>query len=530
MVFVGMEFKFEGGLSKSKIFLICCAAFIAGVAVASFLPLGIIQRDLLWFAGVVGGASVLVLFWENKIIRMAALAGLFLFLGIWRYSVGLPENAPDKIWHYNGQTVTVVATVSSEPDVRRNNVKYTVEARRGASPQLPPAVSGKILVTANLYPRYGYGDELEISCELLRPEPFNDFQYDKYLARYDIYSVCRYPLLRPVCVSAEQGFGERESFFDCETKNSGNWLYKNIFKVKNKIREIIDYGLTEPESGLARAIILGDKRAVPDDLREKFSNAGVSHIMAISGMHISILAEIVMFMLLGAGLWRKHAFYFAAIFLAIYIMLIGLPASAMRAGLMGFLVLWALNLGRLNKLTNSLVFAAAILLLANPKLLRDDIGFQLSFLAVAGIVYGYSALKATFREPPKIFENISMALRDIFIITISAQIFTLPIIALNFSKVSIIAPIANLLIIWILPFLMAAILSALLPGLLFPSVSFLFFLPAKLLLKYIILAVEILTKTPYAYFDINYLWRGWVVLYYGVVGWMIWAMKKRQDS
>ncbi len=493
-------------LSKSKIFLICCLIFIFGIAVASFLPLGIIQSDLLWFAGIVGSAAVLILFWKNKIIRIAALAGLFLFLGIWRYSVGLPENTPDKIWHYNGQTVTVIGTVSNEPDVRRNNVKYTVETRRGAS--LQREYRGKVLITANLYPRYNYGDELEIFCELLRPEPFSGFSYDRYLARYDIYSTCYYPEIKLL------------------SDGGGNWLYRGIFKIKNKLRGIIDYGLSEPESSLARAIILGDKKGIPDDLRDKFSKTGISHIMAISGMHISILAGLFMIMLLGAGLWRKHAFYFAAVFLVIYIMLIGLPASAMRAGLMGFLVLWALNLGRFNKLANSLVLAAAILLFINPKLLRDDIGFQLSFLAVLGIFSIYSALKARLPEPPNALGNFGAVVRDIFIVTVAAQALTLPIIALNFSQVSVIAPITNLLVIWILPFLMVAVLAALILSLMVPGASFLFFLPAKLLLKYIIITVEFLAKAPYAYLEIDYLWWGWVVLYYGAIGCIIWIARK----
>ncbi len=512
-------------LSKSKIFLICCLVFIFGIAVASFLPLGLIQSDLSWFAGIAAGAAVLILFWKNKIIRIAALAGLFLFLGIWRYSVGLPKNTPDKIWHYNGQVVTVIGTVSNEPDVRRKNVKYTVETQDFASLQhgyrdntvetrsnASLRVNGKILITANLYPRYSYGDELKISCELKKPEPFNGFSYDRYLARYDVYSICYYPKIELL------------------NSGKGNWLYENIFKIKNKFRGIIDYGLSEPESSLARAIILGDKKGIPDDLRDKFSKTGISHIMAISGMHISILAGLFMIILLGAGLWRKHAFYFSAVFLFIYIMLIGLPASAMRAGLMGFLVLWALNLGRLNKLVNSLVLAAAILLFINPKLLRGDIGFQLSFLAVLGISLVYPALKKRLPELPRQLGSFGEIIRDMFIITIAAQIFTLPIIALNFSQISVIAPVTNLLVIWILPFLMMAVLAALFLSSIFPGISFLFFLPSKLLLKYIIITVEFLDKIPYAYLKIDYLWWGWIILYYGIIGWVAWVIKKTNNS
>ncbi len=442
------------------------------------------------------------------------LFGLFLFLGLWRYAIGLPTNTPDKIWHYNGQTVTVIGVVSNESDIRQKNQKLEIETYSVGTQDFASLqnVSGKILVTTNLYPRYNYGDELEIICKLQAPEKFSGFAYDRYLARYDVYSVCYYPKII-YCRDALQ----------CVSTINGDWFYKKIFNYKNKLRGVMDYGLSEPEASLARAIILGDKKGIPDDLREKFSQAGISHIVAISGMHISILAVLIMSLLLGIGLPRKKAFWLASLFLLFYITLIGLPASAMRAGLMGFLVLWAMNLGRLNKLTNSLVLAAVVLLLINPKLLRDDIGFQLSFLAVLGIAYCYPILNGWF---DKIKAPKMKGMRDIFNITIAAQIFTLPIIALNFSQISVISPISNLLVLWTLPILMIVSLVALALSLVFPNFAFMFFLPAWLLLKYIIIVVEWLTKLPYAYVEIDYLWWGWLVVYYGVVSWVVFRVRR----
>ena len=344
-------------LSRSKVFLICCLAIIVGVAVASFLPVEWIQNDLLWFAGMAGCGVILFLFWTNQKIRLAALIGLFLFLGIWRYAIGLPINSSDKIWHYNNREIVVAGIIVNNPDLRKTNQKLEISVKviHGLPLQ---NVSGKILVTTNLYPRYNYGDELELKCELKAPEEFNGFAYDRYLARYNIYSVCYYPKIKIL------------------NNGGGNFLYKNIFKIKNRFQQAINYGLSEPEASLAQAIILGNKKGISENLREKFSQAGISHIMAISGMHISILAALVMSILLGIGFSRKRSFLISCLFLLFYIILIGLPVSAIRAGLMGFLVLLAMNLGRLNKIINSLLFVAVALLLINPQLLRDDIGFQ----------------------------------------------------------------------------------------------------------------------------------------------------------
>lgn len=446
-------------------------------------------------------AVILSLVFKNKKIRFPALLGLFLFLGIWRYSFGLPINTPDKIWFYNGQPTEITGVVCNEPDVRDNNAKYEIcvghlTLNPSPSQERGDKVDGKILVTTNLYPHYNYGDELKIKCDLQAPGKFNDFSYDRYLARYNIYSVCYYPEIKLV--------GE----------NKGSRFYSLTFKLKNKLREIMQTGVSEPEAGLAGAITLGYKKGISDFWQDKFSKSGISHIIAISGLHISILAALVMGFALGIGLPRRKAFWFGSLFLLTYIFLIGLPASAMRAGLMGFLVLWAMNLGRLNKLTNSLVLVAATLLLINPKLLRDDIGFQLSFLAVLGIAYVFPIFKKWTGER----NGALRIILDITGITLSAQVFTLPIIALNFNQVSLIAPVSNLLILWVLPFSLSAILAGLVLSLIMPGSSWLFFLPAFLVLKYIMAVADWLTSLPLAYLEIDYLWWGWVGVYYlGVI-------------
>jgi len=511
-------------VKKSKIFLICCISFIIGIVVASFVQIKFIENDLLWFVEIVVLIVLTILFWSNKKIRLIALIGLFLFLAIWRYSISLPQNIPNKIWYYNNQVLEITGAIGNEPDIRAQNQKLELNVEEIAiskefkQNRIP--VTGKILITAKLYPVYNYGDKLKIVCELLLPTMFNGFAYDRYLARYDIFSVCYYPKIE---------------YLD---SGNGNKIYSYIFNFKNKLRAYIDYGLIEPEASLARAIILGDKKSIPQDLRDKFSQAGISHIVAISGMHISILSAIVMGMLLGAGLARKYAFYIATIFLLTYIALIGLPASAMRAGIMGFLVLWALKLGRLNKITNSLVLSAVILLLINPKLLRDDIGFQLSFLAVLGIISFYPIFEKFSNKLLEILPKNKLYLKflnpifSIFNITTAAQIFLLPIIALNFSQVSIIAPISNLLILWVLPILMFAIIIAIILSALFPYFSLLFFAPAFFLLKYIIITTELLVEVPYSYAKVYYIWFGWIIIYYIVVilSWVLYRKYEKQKA
>jgi len=485
--------------SKAKIFLFCCIGFIVGIAIGSFMPSEFRRFNILWFGLGIFFLVIIFLFGRNKKVMAGSFIAFFLFFGLWRFGLSLPENLPDKIWHYNGQTVVVEGFLDNEPDIRAKNQKLEFNAKVIFPPgedkkEMPPqAVFGKVLLTADSYPEYEYGEKLRVICDLQAPEEFNGFSYDRYLARFNIYSVCYYPKIIKL-----EG-------------NEGNLFYKKIFGLKNKFRGIINRGLGDPEASLARAIMLGDKRGIPDDLRLTFSRIGLSHVIAISGMHISILSVLVMGLLLSFGLPRKYAFYISTLFLIFYIILIGVPASAMRAGLMGFLVLWALNLGRLNKLINSIIFTAAVLLLINPKLLRSDIGFQLSFLAVLGIAYGHPIIETWFE---KIRLPKAKGARNVFSLTMAAQIFTLPILMLNFSTISLIAPLANTLILWVLPFLLIATLAALGMSLLFSGLAKIFFLATKLIIFYILKVGIFLEGLPFSYIEFSNFWGGWAVLFY----------------
>ena len=496
--------------SKSKIFLIGCLIFIFGVALASFLPVEILYFAIVWFSTGIFFLILTVLFWRYNKETGIKLASLFflliaiLFFSIWRYGLSLPENTPDRIWYYNGQTVTARGFIANEPDIR--DISQKLEITVMAIKELPDRlISGKILVTADLYPEYKYGDELELECELKQPEEYKGFAYDRYLARYDIYSVCYYPRLKAI------------------SGGGGNYIYAKIFSFKAKLTGLIDSGLSEPESSLARPIVFGGQKGLEQTIRADFQKTGLTHIMAVSGFNISILAVIIMAVLLALGLNRRHAFYLAVIFLAAYIILVGLPASALRAGLMGFLVLWALKLGRFNKITNSLVLTAAVLLLINPKLLRDDVGFQLSFLALAGLVYVYPIFEAIWGKIklPKL-KGVS----DALLITLAAQVFTLPVLAYNFSQISLIAPLANLAVLWVLPILTILILTALPLSAILPGLSFLFFLPSLILTKYILTMVKYLAKIPYGYLEINYLWPGWLAAYYFIAVFMVIKLRR----
>jgi len=378
----------------------------------------------------------------------------------------------------NDTDFVFIGKVIKEPDIRDTNTKLTIQAD-----------NGRVLVTVAKFPEYKYGDVLEIAGELKTPVVFDDFNYKNYLAKDKIHSVIYYPKIKVLDNKAG--------------------IFSLIFKFKKNIREKTEKIMPFPENSILQAITLGNKNAISNDLKEKLNIVGIRHIVAISGMHIVILTEIIMFFLIGIGLWRGQAFYFAIVILFLFIIMIGAPASAVRAGIMGVMLLLGQKIGRLNDSARIIVFAATIMLIFNPLLLRYDVGFQLSFLAVLGIIY----LKPIFDSwLLRLFKKQELnGIIQIITMTFAAQIATLPILVFNFGRISLISPIANLLIVPILPYIMS--LGLIFNLSVFVSLGKILVWPVYFGLTYIIRLTNLLAKLSFSAIEFNIHWI-WLFIYY----------------
>jgi competence protein ComEC len=487
-------------LGKSKIFLLCCLSFIIGIAVYSFNE-NWSEYEVIWFFSVALSLLAAVIFWRNFWARIIFLMVLFLFSGIWRYSLAVPDISPADINFYNGETAKVKGVVCSEPEADADSQQFRLCVKK-----LPKKfVRGEILVTSGRYPEYSYGDLLVMEGELQKPEPFNGFDYDKYLAKQGIYSVSYYPEISLLSsVSKHLEWTER--------------LYGGILNFKQRIRFKIDNGLREPEATLANAMLLGDKGAIPDDLREDFSRAGLSHIIAISGLHISILTVLIFYLLLAVGAYRNQAFYVSSLALLFYIFLIGSPTSAIRAGLMGFLALLAVRMGRLPRAENFLIISAFLILMINPMLFRYDVGFQLSFLAVGAILFFYPTIRSMISERAggDKLPGILRTVIEIVVLTVVIQLFITPIVAYNFGVISFVAPVANLLVLWTLPFVISLLIAGIVISI-FGIGTQLIFYPAKLFLGYILWIGEVANNIPFSSWRVENVEPIWMLIYYIVL-------------
>lgn len=432
-------------MTPAKIFLYFCLSFVFGIAVASFLTIS--QVLLLGF--LILAVFLISLFWQRKKIVVIGFCLLFLALGVWRYQTALSA-----IVHPQEEEVIFVGTVIAEPDVRETSTKLTLVEDE------PRSIPGKILITVNRYPEHQYGDKLKVSGKLQLPGKFEDFNYQDYLAKDGVYSVMYYPKVELL------------------EKNQGNLVYSKILQFKDKLREPIEQNLSPPQSSILAALLLGDKSRMSADLKEELNRAGVRHITAISGMHIMILSGILMYLGLRLGLSRSKSFYFTLILLGLFIVMIGLPASAIRAGIMGSLFLLSQKVGRPQAGIRAVVLAAGGMLAFNPFLLKSDVGFQLSFLAVTGIIYLAPVLQRFVK------------LR-VLAMTLAAQVFTLPILIYNFGYFSKVAVLTNILIVPLLAYLMGLGFVFVLAGVILQPLGWALSWPVWLFLTYVNKIVEI---------------------------------------
>lgn len=494
-------------MTKSQIFLYFCLSFIVGVFFSSFLELP---------SGAIGvffilNAVLIFAFWKQKKAVVAGFCLFFAIFGFWRhqsflFSVSHP--ADDKIWFFNDEKekIIVIGTIKSEPAAKTNTNQFIINSEQIIIDGKRRKASGKVLITTRRYPEYKYGDRLKILSELKTPQQLEEFNYKNYLAKDGVYSVMNFPKIEVIA------------------ENQGDRAYSKILFFKNKLRESLYQNLSPPQSSILGAIILGDQNTISKEWKQKLGIAGIIHITSVSGAHIVIISGILMWTALSLGFWRSQAFYISLIFLFFYIVLVGAPASAVRAGIMGGMFIFAQKIGRLSSGPRALVFAAAFMLLDNPLLLRYDIGFQLSFLATLGLML----LMPFFQKWLfKISDLEFFSLRSLVAMTMSAQIFTLPVLIYNFGYVSLIAPIVNVLIVPLMPFIMIFGFIFSLAGAVLPFLGLILSWPSWILLTYMIKVVEWSSNIPWASFTMN-ISVIYLIIFYFLLG--IFIFREREKA
>ncbi len=486
-------------MTNSRIFLWTLAAFLGGVAIRSFVPVPIV---FVWTGGIAGVMLSSSGFLRSR--RTLAASGLFLLalaLGFWRFDY-VERSAPDLSVFY-GREVALRGVMRDEPRLGSQSQRVTIKVFFVNESRVSQEFFA--LVTTRRYPRYNLGDELVARGALERPENFGAFDYVAYLARDDIFSVMAFPEVEKI----GEGKGSRVSL----------WLSR----IKHSFEYRIDAALPDPHAAFLKGLLLGEREALPPGLLENFQKTGTSHIVALSGYNITVVGRSLM-----QGLLALTAPFYASSWIAsgaiiFFVFLTGASASVVRAGIMGLLLLLAERSGRLYRMTNALIFAAALMVFHNPKILRFDVAFQLSFLATVGLIYVSPRLEKFFyrlgrrikillglphrplgsEEHAAFLSSLGVSkIKTILVETLSAQIAVLPLLVYLFGRVSLVSPLTNVLILMAVPPTMAAGFLAGLAGYLWFPFARIVAWPVWLLMTYQIRVIEFFAGFRFASFEV----------------------------
>ena len=420
--------------------------------------------------------------------------------GFWRYQTAElhAREEAQAIAVYANQDVEFTARVVRAPEDRVSRTHVIVK---------PEFVrEGYILLTSREKFDVRYGDIITVRGIVERPGVFEDFNYEAFLAKDGIYALMREPAVEVKQRGAYSHWGER--------------VMAAVFTLKVTLRGVLEEHLSPRYSSIMVEMLLGDRDVMSDELAEDLNNTGLRHIIAISGAHIAILTMYLMPFLIWIGLWRQQAFYITMALVIFYVVLTGLQPSAVRAGIMGGMFLLGQHLGRPSAALRALVVAAVLMLLLNPLLLTRDVGFQLSFLAVLGMIV---LLPMILSFLPK-----KIPARELLAMTLAAQVFTLPILIWNFGQISLVSVITNILIVPIVPLLMGLGFLLMIGGL-FQPLGFLLAFPVGVLVQYILWIVDFFAGLPFAAAHTENFPVFWLILFYTLVAFFWWKFRSRRE-
>ncbi|RME82719.1 MAG: ComEC family competence protein [Caldilineae bacterium] len=467
------------------------------------------------------------------------LVATALCLGMWRYGTNPFEACLDKrdLAYYNqedryGLSSVLEGVIVGYPERRENYNQYRVRVDYRWSGRMKFPVRGIALVRTAAGRLYRYGDRIRIRGVAATPPVFDDFDYRRYLARKGIRSIVYGAELTLLAEDGGHPFWRVLYGFRARASNI---LTDAILGPCHLLARYGFPGLQCPSyAALANGMILGIETDIPRELYDRFNLTGTSHVIVISGSNIAIVSGL--FLLIFTRLFRRRrgpATLFTLAGIALYTLLVGADAAVTRAAIMGGLYVVALYLGRRSTALISLFIAGLVMLLLNPLTLWD-VGFQLSFMATLGLILFSTPLQRRWqrllgRKLPRIANNL---LAEGLLITLAAQITTMPLVVYHFGRLSLISFLANLLILPVQPPIMIAGGLAIFVGLLLLPLAQAIALIPTLSLWWTVLIVEAMAAIPWGSLEVSAFGRlvamAYTILF--IAGFLWWLLRQEQGA
>lgn len=376
-----------------------------------------------------------------------------------RYISALPNFDKTSVGSYIGQELVIRGTIEDKSVQYGLSQQFLVKAGEFRQFGNSYLLRGEISVRASAGYRLEYGDYVELNGRLEKP-----FRDDLRISA--AISNPRISAIGP---------------------NRGNAFAKALHNANRFLVERLNGLFPEPSASLAAGILLGARTNIPKEVTDDFRRAGLTHILALSGYNIVILINFLSVIL--SIFPRRFADAFLILSIVIFTLLVGASASIVRAAIMGSLGVVARMSGRKTSGLRALFITGFIMVMIDPFIAVYDIGFQLSFGATAGLMLFSEKFGQYLKFLPEKF-----GIRSSLATTNAAQVFTLPLIIFYFSGFSIAAPVANIIVLPFIPFLMLGSFLSLFLGKILAA-------PTWLLFKTALYAVHFFASLPFAFIE-----------------------------
>lgn len=462
------------------------------VALTIFYCLGIILINYIrvnfWIIAVL---TAVIIFLATQLSKSYIFLILTLFLALLigglslKNSYILPKcHVSNFVYYKDSALYSLSGFIDDIPQIKSNQVNFNFFVREIQVGKFKWRCCGKLLVKTDFVEKLNYGDNLTLIGNLSRPANFNSASrsYKDYLGRQAIYLIMRIKDQRQIIYN--QG-------------NSGSKLIRSIFRLREKMEAIINRHLRDLPAAILSAMVLGQKRNIPWLINDSMVKSGTVHILVVSGFNVGIVAFIINLLFKILRIQKRLRIILAVVCLLIYCAITGASNPVIRATVMGVVFLLAYFSKRSPDMYNSLATAALFILIINPRQLFDA-GFQLSFMSVLAIVYLYPKLKDFFH-----LENCKIKLIKFIyeglLVSFSAWLGTLAIIALNFRIIAPVTVLANILIVPLATLITLCGFTLVLSGLICPSLASLFSGPTSMLINLLLNINAAVIKIPFAY-------------------------------
>ncbi|MGI6097120.1 MAG: DNA internalization-related competence protein ComEC/Rec2 [Dethiobacteria bacterium] len=473
----------------------------------------------------IAGISLTRCWFENSCFTLVFLGFLFLF-GLWTYCLRLAAPftlvllgvfilggflhafaslLPNQdLLYFAEEDVVIVATVIEEPYRQEERTAYSlqVESLEHKGERYFPG--GKV----QLYLYHGeeddtaayhlYGEKIRVEGKLREPSSRRNpggFDYRFFLRGRGIDA---YMNVQP---SQVESLGDGKP----------NLIYAAAFSLRRQMAAAIGRQLPSPQDNLLTGILFGQRHDLPEELEANFRAAGLSHLLAVSGLHVGLIASLLLALFQRLHWQRNTVLFLCIILIFSYALLTGMRPSTIRAAIMVSLTLGALILGRQAHLPSALALAALLTLIYNPLLLFTP-GFQLSYAAVLSLFYLTPQLEKKFKLPMKLPFLLPPEAGKLFYATLAVQLGTAPLVVYHFGQLSLIAILVNLLALPVITFVVGLGLSASLVSFISFSLSSFIQLANLPLLTYLLYLAR-LGELPFAYLELYFSWPMALLIY-----------------